>query len=60
MSLASAIFCALAVVMMKRVEEKIHPVAMNLLKNATGGTIFIGISLLIIGEPLINPEFITR
>ena len=60
MSLASAVFCALTVVTMKRVEEKIHPVAMNLLKNATGDAIFIGITLLIIGEPLINSEFVTR
>ena len=59
MSLASAVFCALAVVTMKRVEEKIHPVAMNLFKNATGA-ILISMTLYIIGEPLINPGFVTR
>jgi len=53
LSLASAIFWALAVVMMKRVGEKIHPVAMNLFKNATGA-ILISITLYIIGEPFIN------
>ena len=45
--------------MMKRVGEKIHPVAMNLFKNATGA-ILIGITLFIIGEPLINTEFVAR
>ena len=59
MSLLSAIFWALAVVMMKRVGEKIHPVAMNLFKNATGA-ILISITLYIIGEPVINPGFVTR
>ena len=59
MSLSSAVFWALAVVMMKRVGEKIHPVALNLFKNATGA-ILIGITLFIIGEPLINTEFVTR
>ena len=54
MSLLSALFWALAVVMMKRVGEKIHPVAMNLFKNATGA-ILISMTLYIIGEPLINP-----
>ena len=54
MSLSSAVFWALAVVMMKRVGEKIHPVAMNLFKNATGA-ILISMTLYIIGEPLINP-----
>ena len=58
-SLASAVFWALAVVMMKRVGEKIHPVAMNLFKNVTGA-ILISITLYIIGEPLINPGFVTR
>ena len=59
MSLCSAIFWALAVVMMKKVGEKVHPVAMNLFKN-TLGAILIGITLYIIGEPLTNPGFITR
>jgi drug/metabolite transporter (DMT)-like permease len=59
LSLSSAVFWALAVVMMKRVGEKIHPVALNLFKNATGA-ILIGITLFIIGEPLINTEFVTR
>ena len=59
LSLSSALFWALAVVMMKRVGEKIHPVSMNLFKNATGA-ILIGITLFIIGEPLINTEFVTR
>ena len=59
MSLSSAVFWALGVVMMKRVGEKIHPVAMNLFKNVTGA-ILIGITLFIIGEPLINTEFVTR
>ena len=59
MSLSSAVFWALAVVMMKRVGEKIHPVSMNLFKNVTGA-ILIGITLFIIGEPLINTEFVTR
>ncbi len=54
MSLSSAVFWALAIVMMKRVGEKIHPVAMNLFKNATGA-ILISMTLYIIGEPLINP-----
>ena len=59
MSLSSAIFWALAVVMMKKVGEKVHPVALNLFKN-TLGAILIGITLIIIGEPLINPGFVTR
>ena len=58
LSLSSAVFWALAVVMMKRVGEKIHPIAMNLFKNATGA-ILISMTLYIIGEPLINPE-VTR
>ena len=56
MSLLSAVFWALAVVMMKRVGEKIHPIAINLFKNATG-VILISMTLYIIGEPLINPGF---
>ena len=59
MSLSSAVFWALAVVMMKRVGETVHPITMNLFKNATGA-ILIGITLYIIGEPLINPGFVTR
>ena len=59
LSLSSAVFWALAVVMMKRVGEKIHPVALNLFKNAIGA-ILIGITLFIIGEPLINTEFVTK
>ncbi len=59
LSLSSAVFWALAVVMMKRVGETVHPITMNLFKNATGA-ILIGITLYIIGEPLINPGFITR
>ena len=39
--------------MMKKVGEKVHPVAMNLFKN-TLGAILIGITLYIIGEPLIK------
>jgi len=38
---------------------KNHPVALNLFKN-TLGAILIGITLIIIGEPLISPGFITR
>tara|TARA_Y100000031_G_scaffold61673_1_gene69557 strand:- start:19 stop:942 length:924 start_codon:yes stop_codon:yes gene_type:complete len=57
LSLSSAIFWALAVVMMKKVGEKVHPVALNLFKN-TLGAILIGITLIIIGEPLINPGFV--
>jgi len=59
LSLCSAIFWALAVVMMKKVVEKVHPVAINLFKN-TLGAILIVLTLYIIGEPLINPGFIAR
>ena len=59
MSLSSAIFWALAVVMMKKVGEKVHPVALNLFKNILGA-ILIGITLVILGEPLINPGFVAR
>jgi len=58
LSLCSAIFWALAVVMMKKVGEKVHPVSLNLFKN-TLGAILIAITLLIINEPLIKPGFIT-
>ena len=53
MSLCSVVFWELAVVMMKKVGEKIHPVAMNLIKT-TLGAILVGITLYIIGEPLIS------
>ena len=43
---------------MKRVGEKVHPVALNLFKN-TLGAILIGITLVIIGEPLISSGFVT-
>ena len=59
LSLCSAVFWALAVVMMKKVGEKIHPVAMNLFKNMMGA-ILIGLTLYIIGEPLLNPNFVER
>ena len=59
MSLLSAVFWALEVVMMKRVGEKIHPIAINQFKNATS-VILISMTLYIIGEPLINPGFVTR
>ena len=39
--------------------RKIHPIAINLFKNATG-VILISMTLYIIGEPLINPGFVTR
>ena len=58
MSLSSAVFWALAVVIMKRVGEKIHPVAINLFKNATGIILF-SMTLYIIGKPLLNPGFVT-
>jgi len=44
---------------MKKVVEKVHPVAINLFKN-TLGAILIVLTLYIIGEPLINPGFVAR
>ena len=40
---------------MKKVGDKVHPVAMNLFKN-TLGLIFIGFTLFIIGEPFIQTD----
>ena len=39
--------------------RKIYPIAINLFKNATS-VILISMTLYIIGEPLINPGFVTR
>ena len=58
-SLCSAVFWALAVVMMKKVGDKIHPVAINLFKNIMG-VVLISMTLYIIGEPLLNPGFVER
>jgi drug/metabolite transporter (DMT)-like permease len=58
-SLCSAVFWALAVVMMKKLGDKIHPVALNLFKNIMG-VVLIGMTLYIIGEPLLNPGFVER
>ena len=58
-SLYSAVFWALAVVMMKKVGEKVHPVALNLFKN-TLGAILIGLTLIVIGHPIIYPGFVAR
>ncbi len=44
---------------MKKVGETVHPVALNLFKN-TLGAILIGFTLIVIGEPLINPGFVTK
>ena len=43
---------------MKKVGGEVHPVALNLFKN-TLGAILIGITLVIIGEPLIKSGFVT-
>ena len=53
-SLASAVFWALAVVFLKRVGEKIHPIGVNLFKNCLGA-ILLAITLLVLGEPLLYP-----
>ena len=53
-SLASAVFWALAVVFLKRVGEKIHPIGVNLFKNCLGA-ILLAITLLVFGEPLLYP-----
>ena len=54
LSLLSAVFWALAVVFFKRVGEKIHPIGVNLFKNCLGA-IFLAITLLVLGEPLLYP-----
>ena len=54
LSLLSAVFWALAVVFLKRVGEKIHPIGVNLFKNCLGA-IFLAITLLVLGEPLLYP-----
>ena len=54
LSLLSAVFWALAVVFLKRVGEKIHPIGVNLFKNCLGA-ILLAITLLVLGEPLIYP-----
>jgi len=59
LSLCSAVFWALAVVMMKKVGDTIHPVAMNLFKNIIG-IVLIGLTLNILGEPLLNPGFVEK
>ena len=51
LSLLSAIFWALAVVFLKHVGEKIHPIGVNLFKNCLGA-IFLTITLLALGKPL--------
>ena len=38
LSLSSAFFWALAVVIMKKIGEKVHPVTLNLFKNTFGAT----------------------
>ena len=58
-SLCSAVFWALAVVMMKKIGKKIHPVSMNLFKNMMGA-ILISFTLYIMGEPLLNSEFVDK
>jgi drug/metabolite transporter (DMT)-like permease len=58
-SLCSAVFWAFAVVMLKKTGEKIHPVSLNLFKNTLGATL-ICITLILIGQPLMKPDFVTR
>ena len=53
-SLCSAIFWALAVIFLKQAGEKIHPIALNLFKNALG-VFLISLTLVIIGDPIIFP-----
>ena len=53
-SLCSAIFWALAVIFLKQAGEKIHPIALNLFKNALG-VFLISLTLVIIGNPLFSP-----
>ena len=53
-SLFSAIFWALAVIFLKQAGEKIHPIALNLFKNALG-VLLISLTLVIIGNPFFSP-----
>ena len=58
-SLLSAAFWALAVVIMKKIGHQVHPVAMNLFKNAVG-FLLITITLYLISEPILELNFITK
>ena len=51
LSLLSAVFWALAVVFLKHVGEKIHPIGLNLFKNCLG-VILLTITLLALEKPL--------
>ena len=55
LSLCSAIFWALAVVLFKLIGDKIHPIALNLFKNALGVLLFI-ITLFLLDQSVLPPK----
>ena len=59
LSLLSALFWAFAIVMMKKIGDRIHPITMNLIKNSIG-FILITNTLYFMGMPIINPEFVEK